>query len=39
MFMFLNYNKAQTLRIYGGFRNEIKQEVNRVVSEWKNGQW
>lgn len=37
VFMFLNYNKAETVRIYSSFRNEVKTEVQKLMNEWRNG--
>ena len=37
MFLFLNYNKAETVRIYSSFRNEVKKGFQNLMIEWRNG--
>ncbi len=36
VFMFLNYNKAETVRVYSNFRRDVKKAVHDMMHEWRN---
>lgn len=36
VFMFLNNHKAETVRIYSSFRNDVKRTTEQLMHEWRN---